>query len=132
MSYNGDPIHGHLHSADASSGVAVPIFKDGSLTPYTLADGEYICVSSFELNTAPGGDCTLFISPDTTADTGEVVSRGTYAANGGIDREHIMFAGQPDASVHVIAPAGVVDVSFTGYVKRTGTLKNPSFKASRF
>lgn len=129
--FGGEPIHGILHSTDASSGVAIPIFKEGSVTAYTLAANEYIEIRSIELITVAGGDCYVLIGGDATLGTGETVTRGTFAANGGIVRDKIRHAGSFGQSAYVVAPAGVVDVRFNGVIRKEGDNTNtyPSWQS---
>lgn len=116
--YNlGEPIRGILHSTDASSGVEVPLFREGSTTALTLASNEYVEVTSVELITVAGGDCYVLIGDDATLGTGETVTRGTFAANGGVRADNTMHAGGAGQKVWVVAPAGVVDVRLNGRIR---------------
>jgi hypothetical protein len=97
------------------------MFKDGSDTAFTLRSDEYVEYHQVDLVTAPGGDCIVFSDSDddNSADTGEVILRGTFAANGGMVKELCPpYVGLPGAKPHVTAPAGVVDVSFKGTLRR--------------
>jgi len=114
----GEPIKGHVHSADASSGVAVPFFNQGSKTARTLAENEYLEIHTCDLITVAGGDCYVIVGPDASVAAGEVVIRGTFAANGGEEKSHTLHVGKDGETVWVTAPAGVVDVTFTGVVRR--------------
>lgn len=129
----GEPIHGILHSTDASSGVAVPIFKLGSVSAYTLEAHEYIEITAIEIVTVAGGDCYVLIGDDATLGTGETVVRGTFAANGGIARDDICHAGKAGQSAYLVAPVGVVDVKFAGVIRREGdnTSVRPGWKESQ-
>ena len=136
MSHPGEPIRGHVHSADASSGVEIPIFNQGSLVARTLLADEYIEIDQLELITVAGGDCVVFLDADdgNDNDTGEVATRGTFSANGGIEKGHNapILVGIAGAKPHVIAPAGVVDVTFTGRIRKgNGTLHRPSWRETQ-
>jgi hypothetical protein len=116
--YEGEPIKGELHSTDASTATVIPIFKQGSIVAYTLAANEYLEIHSIEVITAPGGDVDVFLSNSTSPVAGEVITRGTLAANSGILKSHMLVTGQPGALPYVVAPAGVVDVNFHGTLRR--------------
>ncbi len=128
--YKGDPVHGILHSADASSGVSIPIYKEGSHTAHTLTSEEYLVITSVQLVTAAGGDSYVIIGPDASLGTGETVTRGTFLANGGIVVDHLTHTGRPGEGAFVTSPSGVVDVTFTGYLGKAGdnTSVKPDWK----
>jgi hypothetical protein len=126
----GRPFEAHVHSTDASSGVAIPIFEPGGVTAITLASDEYLTAVWAKLVTVVSGDAHIFIGADATLGTGEVVVRGTYAANGG-------FAGNLDipkvglvaGTLWVIAPAGVVDAFVHGTIRKVdNTGAKPSWR----
>jgi len=118
--YEGRPFRGELHSADASGGVVIPLYEDGSLTAYTLKDNEYLVIHSVELISAAGGDTFLFIGADGTEGAGEYIVRGTVAANGGIVQELIPpHSGDLGYLVYAQAPNGAVDAVIRGFI-RTG------------
>lgn len=120
----GEPIHGEIHSADASAGVQIVIYNQGSVTARTLNTHEYIEIHSLELVTAAGGDCYVFLAPTAAPVTGKYVVRGTFAANGGIAMSTILASGQKGDLPWVIAPAGAVDVIFKGVVRKAETDAN--------
>ena len=115
----GEPIHGILHSTNASGGVAIPIYADGSLTARTIAADEILHITAYEIYAVATGDAHLFIGVDGTIGTGETVARGTVATN-------TRLAGTRDPAVSMgkgltawlIAANGVVDVTFTGYITK--------------
>ncbi len=115
----GDPVHGILSSADASSGVAVVIFKDGSNTAHTLAANEILVITDYEIIAAVSGDTHLFLGADATPGTGETIARGTVGTNGRLagSRYPGVSAG-PGLTPWLVAAAGQADVSFTGYIQQ--------------
>lgn len=123
MSCQGSPFKAHVHSTDASSGVAVPIYRNGEDSVYTLADNEYLEVHSINLITAAGGDCYVNIGDASAVDAGEIVVRGTYAVNGGVAQTPITppVVGQKGHTLWVHAPVGVVDVTVNGTIRAEGT-----------
>lgn len=136
--YQGEPIHGELHSSDAHSGVQVPIYKAGSLTAYTLQPWEWIEIHSIEIVTAAGGDCFLAIdtAANTTPTAGTVVVRGTLAANSGLVISHMHYTGASQAGANgspylpwLIAPAGVVDVNFRGMLRGASQPGRPNWQS---
>lgn len=124
----GEPIKGILTSADASSGVAIPIFSQGSNTARTLGDDEYLVIHSVELVSTTAGDAYVFLGADATLGTGETVERGDFAANGGIapgfDLEH---AGALGHTPFVVAP-GAVDVKLTGRIRKKSIGERPNWR----
>lgn len=112
----GDPIKGEIHSADASSGVQITIYKRGLPTAYTLKAHECIVIHEIELVTATGGDSSVFLSTSSTPATGGYIVRGTYAANGGVAEQNMDRMGTPGQVPWVIAPSGAVDVVFSGTI----------------
>jgi len=133
-SHTGSPFRAHVHSTDASSGVAVPLYKNGSASVYTLSDTEYLEVHSVDVVTLAGGDCYVNVGPTSGTDADEIVVRGTFAANGGISKTGITpaFAGKAAGTPFIVAPAGVVDVVIHGTI-REATLSGvqPSYQARR-
>jgi hypothetical protein len=127
----GDPVKGVLHSADASAGVEIPMYSRGTETVRTVAANEYLEIDSIELVTAPGGDCYVLIGPDASLGTGETIVRGTYAVTGGVSEPNVRRAGNVGEKPFVVAPAGVVDVAFTGRIMKGQTQgQRPSWKES--
>lgn len=128
----GDPIHGELHSLDASGGVRVPVYKAGSVDAYTLAPNEYVEIHSVELVSAAGGDVALFLGGTNTPSAGEYVVRGTVNANSGLVMSKMHFIGTDGSVPFLIAPAGVVDVNFTGVIRKGHSEgAYPSWQADR-
>jgi len=127
--YPGEPIKGILNSSDASSGVEVPIYNQGSYAARTLGPNEYIEIHNVKVISVPGGDVRVFTGADSTPGTGEDVVRGTFGANGGI-AEDVKHTGKAGHKVYVEAPAGVVDVVFEGTIRQENTGGNePSWRA---
>ena len=132
MQIQGQPIRGHVSSTDASTALTLALFNPGDNTPRTLQPDEYIEIHQIELVAAGGGDCQVFFSDDNTLDTGETILRGTFGANGGIEKQLTPpRAGGIGKDVRVIAPAGQIDVNFMGTIRNGGdsTGVRPSWKA---
>ena len=115
----GLPVQGIVHSSDASSGVEITLYDDdGSVR--ALATSEKLAVDSYQLTSAAGGDCRLFLdtNDDDAVDAGEEFARGDVAANGTISENfgENPFIGELGAKPHVIAPSGTVDVTFRGRI----------------
>lgn len=116
---HGEEVHGELHSTDASSGVAIPLYRGGSSTVRPIAANEYLDIHSVHLVTAAGGDAYVLVGADVTLGNGETVVRGTFAANGGIANElRPHYSGQMGLSPWVVAPAGAVDVIIKGTIRK--------------
>jgi hypothetical protein len=128
----GRPFQGTLRSADASSGVAVPIFELGSKTAYTLGDDEFLDIHSVSIVTAAGGDSYVLVGPDSSLATGETIVRGDFAANGGIAREDLCHSGKKGETLWAVAPAGNIDVKINGTIRVAGTGERPSWKEAGF
>lgn len=120
MSYDvGRPFRAHTHETDASSGADVPIFEMGGTVAYTLKDNEYLEVHSVQVVSAAGGDVFLNCGASSADTAAEQIFRGTVAGNGGIVGEKFCppFAGPLAGTLWVDAPAGVCDVTITGFIR---------------
>lgn len=128
----GIPFEAEVHSTDASSGVSVPIYKQGAATSaaYTLGSREYLEITWLELITVAGGDSYVLVGADATLGTNEAVVRGTFAASGGFAGEiSPPKVGVVGGSLWVVAPAGVVDVKVTGFIREIDSVGGrPSWK----
>lgn len=123
MNELGEPCALVLHSTDASAGVAVPIFKDGSVTAYTLAANEYLEITDVIEVVAVSGDTLVHFGTvaDTTPDDAKTIARGTVANNGGVARgSHFKAVGLRGEGVFAVAAAGAVDVHLRGYIRQGG------------
>jgi hypothetical protein len=116
----GDPVHGELHSADASGKVAVTLYEAGSNTARTLGSTEYLDVDSIEIITATGGDAYVYLGTVAAGlVAGQVVIRGTFAANSGLSMSFDTPRSGAVGKIPVcVAPAGVVDVVLTGRIRK--------------
>ena len=132
MGCNGEPIKGHVHSSDASSGVTATLY-DQANNARTLGDDEYLELYQLSVITGAGGDVRVFVGDDTTPADAETLARGTYAANGGEEKSlYPPFVGNAGQNVHVTAPAGALDLTFSGTIRRVDTGKRPSWRESDF
>lgn len=118
MHVEGEPIHGELHSTDAHSGVSIPVYNQGSLTARTLAAYEYLEITSLEIVSAAGGDIQVFSGTSGSPSAGQMILRGTVAANGGLAMSRMRYTGRIGETLWVVAPAGVVDVLVSGAVRQ--------------
>ena len=115
----GRPFEAVLHSADASSGVALVIYEPGTTTVITLGVDEYLTAYWAKLVTVAGGDSYILIGADATLGVNEAIVRGTYAVSGG-------FAGNLDApkvggaglTLWCVSPAGAVDAFVNGTIRK--------------
>jgi len=128
----GRPFVGRIHSADASGGVAIPLFEAGSSDQYTLKENEYLVVSEIHIVSAAGGDTYVNTGSGAATTNSSIVFRGTLAANA------LVFNGEyepcwqsPDLGgpLYLTAPAGVVDVVVLGTIHVASDGKNLSWKA---
>lgn len=132
MAYEGRPFQAHLHSSDASAGVAIPLYPSGETTSHTVADDEYLEVHSFEFVSEAGGDCFANVGSAAAATASQIIFRGTFAANGGIANGQIEPAWAAPGlggSLWVTAPVGVVDIVIRGTIRGGSTGTRPSWKA---
>lgn len=116
----GIPFEAEVHSTDASSGVAVPIYLSGSSisVAFTLGARQYLEITWVKIITVAGGDSSVIIGADATAGVNEVVVRGTYAVNGGFAGEiSPPKVGVVGGTLWVISPSGVVDVKVIGFIR---------------
>jgi hypothetical protein len=113
------PFHGVLASADASAGVAVPIFVPGSTTSATVGADERLIVVDYHLISAAGGACAIYAA--NTAAVEFTVARGTVAANGGFAGSKMCpVFGKKAESLFVVAAAGVINVVIEGLIIKAG------------
>lgn len=129
----GRPFIGHLHSADASAGVAIPIREQGNETDYTLLDNEYLEITDVIFVSAPGGDCFVHTgtAADATPDDHKTVLRATVGTNGGAARgADFKFVAIPGDTLFMVAPGGVVDVHVKGHIRAVGSGERASWKHS--
>lgn len=112
-------VAGELHSTDASGGVQASIYSAGTLTPRAIGASERLAIVAASVVSAAAGDVRIFSGGDMTPDAGETILRGTVAAGGGLAMHWPPTAPRVlplGATPRVIAPAGVVDFVFTGFV----------------
>lgn len=116
--YKGDPVHGEVHSSDASGGVEIVLYRAGTASQRVVGPNEYLDIHFVQLVSAPGGDCSVHVGPDASRGAGESVIRGTVAATGGIVSELTPpYEGIKGGKPWVIAPAGVVDAILQGCIR---------------
>ncbi len=114
----GKPIRGELSTADADPALEIVLYEAGSLTVITLLSDEFLEIESVHVVSVAGGDVYVFIGADNTVGAGEIVIRGTVAANG-----RLFAAFSPEAVSMgdgllpwLFAPVGQTDVQFTGRI----------------
>lgn len=123
----GAVCHGEFSSADASAlteaNARILLYGAGSTTAVTLAATDHVIITDLKiLCGATGLTVTVYDGANNTAGAGEVIAKGTYAANGGeannYSAPHVCQAGTwPKV---LTSGAGQVDVSIKGYIYRTG------------
>jgi len=119
----GAAFHAEVHTANASAGIAVPIYLSGLTTAYTLSANEYLEVWFAALVAASGGDGLLYTGTNNTPVTGSTILRGTFVANGGITlRFKPPHVGKAGETLWVQSPVGVTDVVIKGVVRYDGGL----------
>lgn len=105
-----------IHSTDAHLGVEIPVYQKGNADAFGKDNNEYFIVTEVTLVTAAGGDCAVYFGADNTLADARVITRGTFAVNGGITEKVIdNDQGKITEKLWVKAPAGVVDVIVRGY-----------------
>lgn len=129
----GEPIRGILHSTDASAGVSVPIYSSGSNAPRTLSATEFLTINSIHICSNIGGDHHLYRAAAANGDGGagvtvlratlpDVISSGgsPITPAGGLIGRRFQY-GQTGVAGHGAffkAPAGTIDVVFTGFITK--------------
>lgn len=117
MSDHGKPVHGELHSSNASSGVEIQLYEAGSNDEYELQEDEFLTVSSVLVSNDDGaGDIHVHFGESPSA--GSTIVRANMAANTSISHTPLSRCGARGEKPHVTAPAGDIDVLLTGYVTR--------------
>lgn len=87
----GEEIHGEsITDGDSSGGIAVTLYKSGTVTERTLAATEILYITDVQIYNETGGD--TWLCADGKVD-GEYVAHANLAANGGI----ILHFNQPRA-----------------------------------
>lgn len=123
----GAVVHGEFSSADAS-GLSEPnarilLYGAGSTTAATLDANDYVVITDvFALCGATGLTVTIYDGANNSAGAGEVVVKGTFAANGGLawnlSAPHVCQKGTwPKV---LTSAAGQIDVSIKAYIYRAG------------
>lgn len=125
MSVSGQEIHGVLNTADASSGVEVPIYRAGeATTAITLNSNEFIEVTDVFLVSVPAGDVRLFFGSNMTPAVGSDIIRGTVGGGNNVGSVATSFVrtgrhGPIGNTVRVLtAASGEVNVIFTGRISK--------------
>ena len=119
----GVTIHGEFSSADASAlteaNSRILLYGPGSTTAITVASTDWVCITGFTVQLGASGlTVTLYDGANNTPAAGEIIFKGTLAANG--------FAGFTCFTPHVCqvgtwpklltSGAGQVDVSIRGFI----------------
>ena len=122
MKVLGEPFRGEVNGDSTGASAVLTLYKDGSLTAYTLLGDEYLEIHSCQIISVAGGDTMIFIGADGTPGAGEYVVRGTVPANGGIVMESIdpPHVGAPGHLPYGKAPTGVWDAIVRGGIRREG------------
>lgn len=108
-------VVGDMSSADASGGVALTLYLDGTVTTTTIGADEYLYITDLQLVVAAGGAAGLYADSDAG---GRRIAKGTYAPTGGVipggfNRRRKCPKG---VTPKVIAPIGQVDCIIHGYI----------------
>ena len=120
----GEHVHGEFTSADASTAAVVTLYT-GDGVARALVAGERLVIQSFHVVVGASGlTVTLFDDRDAdgTADAGEIIARGTFAANGSLSESGILHYCKQAVTANVLAPkvktsgAGQVDVVLRGFI----------------
>jgi hypothetical protein len=115
----GRPFHGVLASADASAGVAIPLFIPGSTNAASVGSDERLIIVDYHLVAAAGGACAIYAAD--TAVSAFTVAAGTVAANGGFAGSKMCpVFGNKGAGAFAVAPAGVLKVVIEGLIIKVG------------
>lgn len=80
----GSPIHFSLRTTDATTAIAVTLYRSGTLTSLTLASDEILEIDGYTIVADTAGDHHLYLGTSTTPAAGETVDRGDFATNGGV------------------------------------------------
>lgn len=77
------PFRGEVSSSGASTGVAFRLYRKDESSPYTLGSTEQLVITDYEIVSTSGGEVAIGIDDNAS---GERLSRGFVAANGGISK----------------------------------------------
>jgi hypothetical protein len=125
--YAGAVFHGEFSSADASA-LTEPnsrflLYGAGSTSAVTLNANDEVTVTDLKIMAGSALTVTVYDGSDATADAGEVISAGDYAANGGeaqnFTAPHVCQKGTyPKLKA---SGAGTVKAQIRGYICRKGS-----------
>lgn len=88
MSCHGELVHGEAYiDGNASTGIALTLYRSGETTERTLASDEYLNIYAVHMQSETGGDLALLADSDAA---GRRILIGNYAANGGVDKEYVV------------------------------------------
>ena len=125
----GTPFVAQVRSSDASAGVSVPIYLNGSTTAYTLKSNEYVEIHTALAVVAAAGELHVFTSASSTPGSAGTVVRGTVPATGGLAVELCPpHAGQPGHTVWLVAAAGNADAVVRGSIRIWGSVPGQRHK----
>ena len=109
MYAHGEPVHGEKVSTDASAGVAIPIYNEGSTTARTLGADEYIEVHEVQVSSVAAGLTIVSFgatNPGSSPTAGNRVVSAALPINGSIQMSHVHAVGPVGATLWLTAPAG--------------------------
>lgn len=113
----GDPIHGEVVSANASSAFKIAtLYKAGSASAFTLSSAQFISITSVFFNSEAGGNFS-FHAGATDAE-GIRIIRGKVAATTSVGHHFgdTPFVCPVGVTPYLTADSGQVDITFTGTV----------------
>lgn len=114
MAMRGDPVHGEVDSADASSGETVLLYNDGSSTARTLASNERLTITDIMFVSTAGGAYSLYWGTDAA---GLRITGGNAEALGGLAHPYETPTTGPAGTAPILtAAAGQVDLNITGHI----------------
>ncbi len=114
----GRPVHGEVHSTNASSGVEIILYTSGGIAVDTIGATERLIVTSVRFVAVVSADTYVHVGTSaSTPAAGEFVMRGTFAANGGfagpLDENYV---GAKGSLPFITAASGVADAFLTGFI----------------
>ena len=108
-----------LSSADATTGAALVVNRQGSLAAYTVLSTDVICVTGISVVTgATVGVCEVYVGDSATAAAGEHVLKASLLAAETVTRSLISpFYGVAGSKPFLVCSiAGQVDVQLNGFI----------------
>ncbi len=127
-------VHGEFTSADASALTEllsrITLYHPVTKAAVSIDAGDVLVITDLQLVVGAAITVTVYDGADATPAAGEVICRGNFGANGGVDASFRTphYCKQATWPKVKGGAAGQIDVSLRGRVMRAGELLNDSVR----